>query len=69
MQFLLFGFFPYVFITGHFLPSVSAVAVIESEQSLRLCVSVCLRAFSQLNRLTYDHDFWYGTLTLARLGL
>ncbi len=26
--------------------------------SVRLCV--CLSAFSRLNRLTFDLDFWYG---------
>ncbi len=27
---------------------------------LSVCVFVCLSALSQLNRLTFDLDFWYG---------
>ena len=46
-----------------YLPPTSAVEVIESVLSMCLCVPVCLSvstlSLSQLNRLTYDLDFWH----------
>ncbi len=45
------------------LPTPSAIEVIESEPCVFLCV--CVSALSQPNRLTYDLNFWYGSLTYS----
>ena len=53
------------------LPPTTAVEVIESvcvSVCLCVCVCVCLSELSWLNRLTYEHDFWYGDVSRQYLG-